>query len=357
MRAWTRDNRRWTKYVFKRKRDGEIVVLDATNGEKFGPTREQIIRVIRFYRDPKFTVDVKATLWKRIGQKKYPRHVLKGLIILQYLIKHSDRNFRDEAKKMIVQVQMLTTLQASKKEDLELIARIREEAQNVIDLLSNDALYAKQRKNVDKKKAAARKSRGTSLGYDDYYGGYGTETGHQPHPEGKAKEAPVHTSKDVYQADIQWPQQQTQQPMQPDQIQWPQQQAPQPVQPDQIQWPQQQQQMQMQPQQMQMQPQQMQMQPQQMQMQQQQMQWPQQQPQQMQMQWPQQSQQGLLIDTAGPATSESPATGEIFDFTHGIPQPPSEQGMFDEFMDVVSFDFTQKPRGPPIEYGKAREIQ
>ena len=77
----------------------------------------------------------------------------------------------------------------------------------------------------------------------------------------------------------------------------------------------------------------------------------------MQMQWPQQSQQGMLIDTAGPATSESPATGEIFDFTHGIPQPPSEQGMFDEFMDVVSFDFTQKPRGPPIEYGKAREIQ
>ena len=406
MRAWTRDNRRWTKYVFKRKRDGEIVVLDATNGEKFGPSREQIIRVIRFYRDPKFTVDVKATLWKRIGQKKYPRHVLKGLIILQYLIKHSDQNFRDEAKKMIVQVQMLTTLQASKKEDLDLIARIREEAQTVIDLLSNDAVYAKQRKNVDKKKAAARKSRGTSLGYDDYYGGYGTETGHQPHPEGKAREAPVHTSKDVFdrptdpymdedegiqefvntihpirpspiapQGEIQWPQQQTQQAMQPDQIQWPQQQTQQPMQPDQIQWPQQQpQQMQMQPQP----PQQMQWPQQQQQIQwpqqpQQQIQWPQQQQQQQQMQWPQQQQmqmqpqqqqmqmqwpqQGMLIDTAGPATSQSPAAGEIFDFTHGIPQPPSEQGMFDEFMDVVSFDFSQKPRGPPIEYGKALEIQ
>lgn len=351
MRAWSRDNRRWTKYVFKRKRDGEIVVLDATNGEKFGPSREQIIRVIRFYRDPKFTLDVKATLWKRIGQKKYPRHVLKGLIILQYLIKHSDANFREEAKRMLVQIKMLTTLEPGKKgENRDLIFRIQEEAQKVIDLLSNDALYAKERKHVDRRKAAARKSRGTSLGYDDYYGGYGTETGtsQASHVREKVHEAPVHKTRDVFDrptdpymdedeaiqefvntmhpirpspiaphAEIQWPNQ----PSSTQAFQWPQ--AP----------PQQQMQMQPQPQQMQMQP----------------------QPQQMQMQPP--ANQGMLIDMDAPVAREPQTVGEILDFTHGFPQEPSEHGMFDEFMDVVSFDFTQKRQGPTIEYGKAIEVQ
>ena len=138
-----RDSRRWTKYVFKRKRDGEIVVLDATNGEKFGPSREQIIRIIHFYRDPRFTLDVKATLWKRIGQKKYPRHVLKALICLYHLLKHSDEGFREEAKKMLVQLQGLTNIDRPKKrEDYQLYDQIRERAKDVVKLVSDDEAFS-----------------------------------------------------------------------------------------------------------------------------------------------------------------------------------------------------------------------
>ena len=61
-----------------------------------------------------------------------------------------------------------------------------------------------------------------------------------------------------------------------------------------------------------------------------------------------------MIDAS--SAVEVPATGEILDFTNVVPHE-GLVGLLDEFSDVVSFEFNEKPRGPPIEYGKARSIQ
>ena len=166
---WAKDKARQAVYTVTRKSDAQIAVLEATNDENWGPTNTQMQEICRMCNNFNDCEEIKQTIWERVQQVDTVRYVQKSLILLEFLLRNGPESFRSNARSNLGRLQSLTYIhQYEVGEEAALEAVIRKKAEDIIEMVNDNAVYQEQRERASKLRSTISSASNVSGGYSTY---------------------------------------------------------------------------------------------------------------------------------------------------------------------------------------------
>lgn len=187
--------RRNIKNVAHNYTDSQVKVREATSNDPWGPSSTQMSEIADLTYNMTAFSEIMQMVWKRLNDHgKNWRHVYKGLVLLEYLIKTGSEKVAQQCKENIFAIQTLKDFQFI-EENKDHGLNVREKAKAMVALLKDDERLKNERVRALKAKERFAQSTGTGIGSDTcavggsdtVSGGGNLEGGHPSSPEGALK--------------------------------------------------------------------------------------------------------------------------------------------------------------------------
>jgi hypothetical protein len=153
----------------------EQKVKEATSNDPWGPhgtLLQQLAQTSSHYSDLQL---IMTTLWKRMADIKYWRHVYKSLVVLEYLIKSGSERCIGEARDSIDQIKSLRDFKFIDENGKDQGINVREKSKMLVELLNSEEKLReereKARKTRDKYQGISSEGHGSYGGSHSSYGG------------------------------------------------------------------------------------------------------------------------------------------------------------------------------------------
>ncbi|KNC80818.1 hypothetical protein SARC_06831 [Sphaeroforma arctica JP610] len=159
--------------------DIERKVRKATSNKPYRASGSQMAEIADATYDPVCFPQIMGMLWKRLNEPgKYWRHVYKGLILLDYIIKVGSEKVVKSSRENIFAIQTLKDFQMIDKDGRDQGQNVREKSKALVVLLKDDTKLKEAR---EKAKSARERMRGSIGGQDSHYDdGLGAPPPRQP---------------------------------------------------------------------------------------------------------------------------------------------------------------------------------
>jgi len=139
----------------------EVWVREATSNDPWGPSSSLMARIARDAESPANYHMIFTTLWKRLTDYQYLKHVLKSLVLIDYLLRHCHERFVSDVRLRSDVIRRLKNYKYF-EDGKDIGAEVRHKAQAVLALLENRELLEKER-------IRARETEGKIQGYSHEY--------------------------------------------------------------------------------------------------------------------------------------------------------------------------------------------
>lgn len=154
---------KWNEYS-----EVQVMVRSATSNDPWGPESSLMAKIARESESPANYHMMFTTLWKRVTDYQHLKHVLKALILVEYLLRHGHDRFISDVK---LRSDVIRRLKHYKyfKDGRDIGTEVRNKAVTIMTLLEDKELLKKERD-------VARRTEGKIVGYSyEYSNFYGKE--------------------------------------------------------------------------------------------------------------------------------------------------------------------------------------
>jgi len=150
----------------------EQKVREATSNDPWGPHGTLLQQLAHTTNGSESDlVSIMSTLWKRMADVKYWRHVYKSLVVLEYLLKSGSESCIREARDNLYQINELGHFKFIDENGKDQGINVREKSKTVVELINNKE---KLREEREKARKTRDKYQGiSSEGHGSHGGGYG----------------------------------------------------------------------------------------------------------------------------------------------------------------------------------------
>jgi len=150
---------KWNEYS-----EVQVMVRSATSNDPWGPESSLMSRIARESESPANYHMMFTTLWKRVTDYQHLKHVLKALILVEYLLKHGHERFISDVK---LRSDVIRKLKHYKyfKDGRDIGTEVRNKALTIMTLLEDKDLLRKERE-------IARRTEGKIVGYSYEYSNF-----------------------------------------------------------------------------------------------------------------------------------------------------------------------------------------
>jgi hypothetical protein len=146
--------------------DVQLRVREATSNDPKGADERLLSRIANDTRD-RFAYDsVFSILWKRLTDLEQPSHIIKALILTEYLLKHGDPRFVSDVKCRKRVIKQLTGYKYYKAH-ADVGGGVREQAKDVMKLLGDDALELNSTRDSSRRRGS--QAGGGTIGQNDTF--------------------------------------------------------------------------------------------------------------------------------------------------------------------------------------------
>jgi hypothetical protein len=129
--------------------DIKVKVLEATSNEKWGPTGSQMAEIAQASYSYEYFPLIMETLWERINDDgKNWRHVYKGLLVLEYLLRSGSPDVIREARVKAIEIQTLKDFQHIDETGKDAGLSVRQKSKFIVELLSDEERLEEERQKV-----------------------------------------------------------------------------------------------------------------------------------------------------------------------------------------------------------------
>ncbi|GAB5358104.1 hypothetical protein AAMO2058_000430000 [Amorphochlora amoebiformis] len=130
----------------------EVKVREATSSDKWGAKSTLMAEIARSTNDHKEYNKLFAMLWKRLKDDSIPIHVLKAMILIEYLLRNGSDRFIRDVKDRIETIDKKKRFQAksTKIEDQDRARQVRRKAAALISLISDEKRLQRERLTADR---------------------------------------------------------------------------------------------------------------------------------------------------------------------------------------------------------------
>eukprot|EP00475_Leptophrys_vorax_P036779 TRINITY_DN626_c0_g1_i1.p1 TRINITY_DN626_c0_g1~~TRINITY_DN626_c0_g1_i1.p1 ORF type:complete len:515 (-),score=140.28 TRINITY_DN626_c0_g1_i1:48-1592(-) len=164
MSSLVRKYYRTAKNAWNNYSEVQVWVREATSNDPWGPSSSLMLRIAREAESPANYHMMFTALWKRLTDYQHIKHVLKALVLIDYLLKHCHERFVADVR---LRADVIRRLKNYKyfEDGRDIGAEVRHKAQAVMALLENRDLLEKERQ-------IARETEGKIKGYSNEYAAY-----------------------------------------------------------------------------------------------------------------------------------------------------------------------------------------
>jgi len=176
--------RKWyriAKNTVKQYDEAEARVREATSNDPWGATGVLMAQISEDMNDPMHYQSSFGMIWKRVSDVKHYKHILKALVLIDYLLKHGNKRFLHDLKLRKGTIKRLEDF-TYWKNGADVGEEVRNKAGKIVELLNDKELLEKERKAADRVKgkifglnkdsafltAVDRKLGRTGSRYEDY---------------------------------------------------------------------------------------------------------------------------------------------------------------------------------------------
>eukprot|EP01134_Creolimax_fragrantissima_P005664 CFRG5664T1 len=170
----------------------ERKVRKATSNKPYRASGSQMAEIADATYDPVQFPQIMGMLWKRLNEPgKYWRHVYKGLILLDYIVKVGSEKVVKSSRENIFAIQTLKDFQMIDKDGRDQGLNVREKSKVLVTLLKDETKLKEER---EKAKSARERMRGSIGGGEMYYDdGMGApQSSGYPSRTSSGREQPTH---------------------------------------------------------------------------------------------------------------------------------------------------------------------
>lgn len=144
--------RRTIKNVVNHYTDAQVKVREATSNDPWGPSSTVMSEVADLTYNVMAFSEIMQMIWKRLNDTgKNWRHVYKGLLVLDYIIKTGSEKVALQCKENIYAIQTLKDFQYT-EDGKDHGASVREKAKQLVSLLKDDERLKNERTKALKAK-------------------------------------------------------------------------------------------------------------------------------------------------------------------------------------------------------------
>ena len=138
-----------------RRSDTEILVRDATNNEQWGPSGSDMRQIADLTYSPTDYNEIMTTLWERLEDRgKNWRHVYKGLLVIDYLLKNGSERVVQECKFRSLVIKTLSEFQFIDEDEKDQGLSVRQRAKAIMELINDE-----KRLNVERQTASKNRDK------------------------------------------------------------------------------------------------------------------------------------------------------------------------------------------------------
>lgn len=124
--------------------DAEVKVREATSNDPWGPSNSQMADIADLTHDETALNEIMQMIWKRLNDGKNWRHVYKGLVLLDYIIRAGSEKVAELCKEKIFKIIALKDFYIE-LQNKDQGANVREKAKAILSLISDDELLKNER--------------------------------------------------------------------------------------------------------------------------------------------------------------------------------------------------------------------
>ncbi|KAG9473627.1 hypothetical protein GDO78_004107 [Eleutherodactylus coqui] len=137
--------RRQVKNIVHNYSEAEVKVREATSNDPWGPSATLMAEIAQMTYSAEYS-EVMIMVWRRLNDSgKNWRHVYKGLMLLDYLIKNGSNKVVQESNENIIAVQTLKDFQFLDKDGKDHGINVREKAKQIVSLLKDEERIKQER--------------------------------------------------------------------------------------------------------------------------------------------------------------------------------------------------------------------
>ena len=122
----------------------EVKVREATSNDPWGPSNSQMADIADLTQDETALNEIMQMIWKRLNDGKNWRHVYKGLVLLDYILKAGSEKVAEVCKEKIFKIIALKDFYIE-LQNKDQGANVREKAKAILSLISDDELFKNER--------------------------------------------------------------------------------------------------------------------------------------------------------------------------------------------------------------------
>lgn len=157
---------RGAKDVALRRSDTEILVRDATNNEQWGPSGSDMRQIADLTYSPTDYTEIMTTLWERLEDTgKNWRHVYKGLLVIDYLIKNGSERVVQECKFRSLAIKTLSEFQFIDEDEKDQGLSVRQRAKAIVELINDEKRLNAERQTASKNRDKFGQAIGSDSGF------------------------------------------------------------------------------------------------------------------------------------------------------------------------------------------------
>ncbi|XP_020381731.1 epsin-2-like isoform X2 [Rhincodon typus] len=151
--------RRQMKNIVNNYSEAEIKVREATSNDPWGPSSSLMAEISDLTYNVVAFSEIMSMIWKRLNDHgKNWRHVYKGLMLMDYLIKTGSERVAQQCKENVFAIQTLKDFQYIDRDGRDQGINVREKSKQLIALLKDD-----ERLRVERSHALKTKERMSSV--------------------------------------------------------------------------------------------------------------------------------------------------------------------------------------------------
>jgi len=140
-----------SKDVALRRSETEVLVRDSTNNEQWGPSGSDMRQIADLTYSPTDYTEIMTTLWERLEDSgKNWRHVYKGLLVIDYLLKNGSERVVQECKFRSLAIKTLGEFQYIDEDEKDQGLSVRQRAKAIMELLNDEKRLNAERQTASK---------------------------------------------------------------------------------------------------------------------------------------------------------------------------------------------------------------
>lgn len=141
----------YSKDVALRRTETEVLVRDATNNEQWGPSGSDMRQIADLTYSPTDYTEIMTTLWERLEDSgKNWRHVYKGLLVIDYLLKNGSERVVQECKFRSLAIKTLGEFQFIDEDEKDQGLSVRQRAKAIMELVNDEKRLNAERQTASK---------------------------------------------------------------------------------------------------------------------------------------------------------------------------------------------------------------